>query len=137
MRDRQQQTGQAHSQELSGQGVRLPTLQTVSLSGMTSPLRRMIQPLPIPARQPETIDLTRDEDMEAEAEEEFFPEEMTTAREEEPKSKSKLMEKISYSTNISRWSEKELEFQLFIRGTDPRDPENSLEGLRRKQRKRI
>ena len=132
LRDRQQQTGQAHSQELSGQS-RLPTLDSF-LSGMTSPLRRMIQPLPIPARQPETIDLTRDEDMEAEAEEEFFPEEMTTAREEEPKSKSKLMEKISYSTNISRWSEKELEFHLFIRGTDPRDPENSLEGLRRKGR---
>ena len=131
LRDRQQQTGQAHSQELSGQS-RLPTLDSF-LSGMTSPLRRMIQPLPIPARQPETIDLTRDEDMEAEAEEDFFPEEMTTAR-EEPKSKTKLMEKISYSTNISRWSEKELEFQLFIRGTDPRDPEISLEGLRKKGR---
>ena len=58
---------------------------------------------------------------------------MTTAR-EEPKSKTKLMERISYSTNISRWSEKELEFQLFIRGTDPRDPEISLEGLRKKGR---
>ena len=130
LRDRQQQTGQAHSQELSGQS-RLPTLDSF-LSGMTSPLRRMIQPLPIPTRQPETVDLARGDDMEAEAEEEFFPEEMTTAREEEPKSKTKLMEKISYSTNISRWSEKELEFQLFIRGTDTRDPENSLEGLRKR-----
>ena len=96
LRDRQQQTGQADSQELSGQS-RLPTLDSF-LSGMTSPLRRMIQPLPIPARQPETVDLTRGEDMEAEAEEELFPGEMTTAREEEPKSKSKLLEKFSYST---------------------------------------
>ena len=128
-RDRQQQTGQAHSQELSGQS-RLPTLE----SFITSPLARMLVPsLPIPRRQPEPVDLARGDDMEAEAEEEFFPEEMTTAR-EEPKSKTTLMKKNSYSTNISRWSEKELEFQLFIRGTDPRDPENSLEGLRKKGR---
>ena len=133
---RQQQTGEAHARELEDE-TDLPVIRghlETFLSGITSPLQRMIRPLPIPRRQPETIDLTRDEDMEAEAEEDFFPEEMTTAREEEPKSKTKLMEKISYSTNISRWSEKELEFQLFIRGTDPRDPENSLEGLRKKGR---
>ena len=62
---------------------------------------------------------------------------MRTAREEEqqpeqPRTKSKLLKSISYSTNISRWKEQELEFQLYIRGTDVRDPENSLEGLRRK-----
>ena len=129
LRDREQQTGEALARGVSGQS-RLPTLDSF-LSGMTSPLQRMIRPLPIPRRQPETVDLTRGEDMEAE--EEFFPEEMTTAR-EEPQSKSKLLKTISYNTNISRWSEKELEFQLYIRGTDPRDPEISLEGLRKKGR---
>ena len=64
---------------------------------------------------------------------------MMTAREEQqqeeqPKKKTKLMKDISYSTNISRWREEELEFQLFIRGTDTRDPEVSLEGLRKKGR---
>ena len=130
--ERQQQTGDAHRDELSRQS-RLPTLDSF-LQNVTSPLGRMLVPsLPIPRRQPETIDLTRDEDMEAEAEEEFFPEEMTTAREEaEPKKSSNLMKKISYSTNISNWSEKELEFQLYIRGSDVNSPELSLEGLRRK-----
>ena len=42
------------------------------------------------------------------------------------------MKNISYSTNISRWTEQQLDFQLFIRGTDTRDTENSIEGLRRK-----
>ena len=42
------------------------------------------------------------------------------------------LQNISYSTNISRWNEQELEFQLYIRGTDVRDPENSIEGLRKK-----
>ena len=92
LRDRQQQTGEAHAQELSGQS-RLPTLDSF-LSGMTSPLQRMIRPLPIPRRQPETVDLTRGEDIEAE--EEFFPDEMTTAREEE-RPKSKLLQKKTLS----------------------------------------
>ena len=55
-----------------------------------------------------------------------------TAREEAPKQKSKLMKDISYSTNISRWTEQQLDFQLFIRGIDTRDPEVSIEGLRKK-----
>ena len=55
-------------------------------------------------------------------------------QQEQPKTKSKLMKNISYSTNISRWREEELEFQLFIRGIDPTAPENSLEGLRKKGR---
>ena len=124
--ERQQQTGDAHRDELSRQS-RLPTLDSF-LQNVTSPLGRMLVPLlPIPRRQPETIDLTRDEDMEAEAEEEFFPEEMTTAREEaEPKKSSNLLKKISYSTNISNWSEEELEFQLYIRGSDVNSPELSF-----------
>ena len=125
---RQQQTGGAHAEQTSQQS-RLPTLDSF-LSNITSPLQRMIRPLPIPRRQPETIDLTTD-DVE-EAEEQFFPEEMTTAREEEPKKSSKLMKNISFSTNISNWSEGELAFQLYIRGVDVNDPEISLEGLKKK-----
>ena len=119
LRDRQQQTGEAHGQELSSQS-RLPILDSF-LQGVTTPIRRMITPLPIPSRQ---VD---------EEEEELIPdEEMMTAREEAPKQKSKLMKDISYSTNISRWTEQQLDFQLFIRGTDTRGPEVSIEGLRKK-----
>ena len=125
---RQQQTGGAHAEQTSQQ-ARLPTLDSF-LSGITSPLQRMIRPLPIPRRQPETIDLTTD-DVE-EAEEQFFPEEMTTAREEEPKKSSKLMKNISFSTNISNWSEGELAFQLYIRGVDVNDPEISLTEAKKK-----
>ena len=125
---RQQQTGEAHAEQTSQQS-RLPTLDSF-LSNITSPLQRMIRPLPIPRRQPETIDLTTD-DVE-EAQEQFFPEEMTTAREEEPKKPAKLMSKISYSTNISNWSEGELAFQLYVRGVDVNDPEISLEDVKKK-----
>ena len=76
LRDRQQQTGEAHGQALSSQS-RLPTLEGF-LQGVTTPIRRMITPLPIPSRQPETIDLTSG-DVE-DAQEQFFPE-MMTARE--------------------------------------------------------
>ena len=125
---RQQQTGGAHAEQTSQQ-ARLPTLDSF-LSGITSPLQRMIRPLPIPRRQPETIDLTTD-DVE-EAQEQFFPEEMTTAREEQPKKSSTLMSKISYSTNISNWSEGELAFQLYVRGVDVNDPEISLTEAKKK-----
>ena len=125
---RQQQTGGAHAEQTSQQ-ARLPTLDSF-LSGITSPLQRMIRPLPIPRRQPETIDLTTD-DVE-EAQEQFFPEEMTTARGGEPKKSSTLMSKISYSTNISNWSEGELAFQLYVRGVDVNDPEISLEDVKKK-----
>ena len=74
--DRQQQTGEAQAKELSRQS-RLPTLEGF-LQGVTTPIRRMITPLPIPSRQPETIDLTSG-DVE-DAQEQFFPE-MMTARE--------------------------------------------------------
>ena len=121
LRDRQQQTGEAQARELSSQS-RLPTMDSF-LPFVSTPIRRMITPLPIPSRQVE----------QEEEEEELIPdEEMLTAREETPKQKSKLMKNISYSTNISRWNEQQLEFQLFIRGTDTRDPEVSIEGLRKK-----
>ena len=124
---RQQQTGGAHAEQTSQQ-ARLPTLDSF-LSGITSPLQRMIRPLPIPSRQPQTADLTTG-DVE-EAEEEFFPEEMTTAR-EDPKKSSKLMKNISFSTNISNWGEGELAFQLYIRGVDVNDPEISLTEAKKK-----
>ena len=73
LRDRQQQTGEAYGQALSSQS-RLPTLEGF-LQGVTTPIRRMITPLPIPSRQPETIDLTSG-DVE-DAQEQFFPEMMT------------------------------------------------------------
>ena len=73
LRDRQQQTGEAHGQALSSQS-RLPTLEGF-LQGVTTPIRRMITPLSIPSRQPETIDLTSG-DVE-DAQEQFFPEMMT------------------------------------------------------------
>ena len=67
MRDRQEQTGEAHGQALSSQS-RLPTLEGF-LQGVTTPIRRMITPLPIPSRQVE------------QEEEELIPdEEMLTAR---------------------------------------------------------
>ena len=73
MRDRQQQTGEAHGQALSSQ-ARLPTLEGF-FQGATTPIRRTITPLPIPSRQPETIDLTRDEV--EDAQEQYLPEKMT------------------------------------------------------------
>ena len=128
--ERQQQTGGAHAQELTRQS-QMPTLDSF-LSGIATPIQRMIRPLPIPSRQVEQIDLTRGEDIEAEAEQDFFPEEMATAREEPSKKSTKLMKNISYSTNISRWSEQELAFQLYLRGVDVQSPEISLENMRRK-----
>ena len=77
--DRQQQTGEAQAQELSRQS-RLPTLEGF-LQGVTTPIRRMITPLPIPSRQPETIDLTSG-DVE-DAQEQFFPEMMTARSDNE------------------------------------------------------
>ena len=129
LRDRQQQTGEAQARELSSQS-RLPVLQGFISESLTpifnmipSPAGGSVFPvLPIPSRQ-----------QQEEEEEELIPdEEMMTAREEAPKQKSKLMKDISYSTNISRWTEQQLDFQLFIRGIDTRDPEVSIEGLRKK-----
>ena len=129
LRDRQQQTGEAQARELSSQS-KLPVLQGFISESLTpifnmipSPASGSVFPvLPIPSRQ-----------QQEEEEEELIPdEEMMTAREEAPKQKSKLMKDISYSTNISRWTEQQLDFQLFIRGTDTRDPEVSIEGLRKK-----
>lgn len=127
MTERQQQTGEAHSQELSRQSS-MPTIERF-LSGLTSPIRGSAS-RPVPQ-----IDLTRDETQQAE--EDFFPEEMTTARDEPPSEqrersrssslKPNASETIIYTTGISKLTEKELKFQLFIRGVDVDDPEVGIE----------
>ena len=129
-RDRQQQTGEAHRSLIS-------RATTPILKGL-APLRRFPRteastPSEVvrraiseeeapPARQQQTETFIIGSSSENE-------EEMLTAREQP---KSKLMKSISYSTNIERWNEDELEFQLFIRGKDMNSPENSLEGMRKK-----
>ena len=135
---RQQALFETHRDEVQRQGF-VPTIQSF-LSGITTPIRTRTRRSSESREhsRPTPIDLSREE--EEEAEEEYFPEMMTAReeqeqqQEEQPKKKTKLMKDISYSTNISRWKEEELEFQLFIRGTDTRDPEVSLEGLRKKGR---
>ena len=107
MTERAQQTGEAQREELTRQSA-MPTLERF-LSGFTSPIRGS-RPVP-------QIDLTKDDT--EQAEEEFFPEELMTARESPDETRnSKLESEISYSTNIENWTEEQLEFQLFIRGID-------------------
>ena len=90
LRDRQQQTGEAHGQALSSQS-RLPTLEGF-LQGVTTPIRRMMTPLPIPSRQVE------------QEEEELIPdEEMLTARactEELPVVPHKAVAEVSKIGNL-------------------------------------
>ena len=111
MTERAQQTGEAQREELTRQSA-MPTLERF-LSGFTSPIRGS-RPVP-------QIDLTKDDT--EQAEEDFFPEELMTAREALDEERYPRIEReISYSTNIENWTEKQLEFQLFIRGLDVRDP---------------
>ena len=112
MTARAQQTGEAQREELTRQSA-MPTLQRF-LSGITSPIRGSRPPVP-------QIDLTKDDT--EQAEEDFFPEELMTAREALDEERYPRLEReISYSTNIENWTEKQLAFQLFIRGLDVRDP---------------
>ena len=68
----------AYGQALSSQS-RPPTLEVLfSRSYCITPIRRMIVPLPLPSRRPETIDLTRD-DVEDE-QEQFFSRNDVSAR---------------------------------------------------------
>ena len=133
LRDREQQTGQAHRSLISRATTPiiegLASLRRFPRTDASTPsevVRRAVieEEAPPPARQQQTETFKIGSSSENE-------EEMLTAREQP---KSKLMKSISYNTNISRWSETELEFQLYIRGTDPQDPEVSLEGLRKKGR---
>ena len=130
LRDRQQQTGEAHRSLISR--ATTPILEGLAslrrfprteASAPSEVVRRAVSEEEAPpARQQQTETFIIGSSSENE-------EEMLTAREQP---KSKLMKSISYSTNIERWNEDELEFQLFIRGKDMNSPENSLEGMRKK-----
>ena len=143
LRDRQQQTGEAHRSLIS-------RATTPIIDGLFSLSRQSSRVLPrTNASTPSevarifTLDSGFDESPQMRQPQPQRPptetfiigssseneEEMLTAREQP---KSKLMKSISYSTNIERWNEDELEFQLFIRGKDMNSPENSLEGMRKK-----
>ena len=130
LRDRQQQTGEAHRSLISRATTPildgLASLRRFPRTEASTPsevVRRAISEEEAPpARQQQTETFIIGSSSENE-------EEMLTAREQP---KSKLMKSISYSTNIERWNEDELEFQLFIRGKDMNSPENSLEGMRKK-----
>ena len=129
LRDRQQQTGEAHRSLISRATTPilegLASLRRFPRTDVSTPsevVRRAISEEEAPpARQQQTETFVIGSSSENE-------EEMLTAREQP---KSKLMKSISYSTNIERWNEDELEFQLFIRGKDMNSPENSLEGMRK------
>ena len=130
LRDRQQQTGEAHRSLISRattpilEGLaslrRFPRTEAGTPSEVVR--RAVSEEEAPPARQQQTETFIIGSSSENE-------EEMLTAREQP---KSKLMKSISYSTNIERWNEDELEFQLFIRGKDMNSPDNSLEGMRKK-----
>ena len=142
LRDRQQQTGEAHRSlisrattpiidglfSLGRQRSVFPTTRASTPSEVARTIDSSEEETPAsrPAQQqpatPETFVIGSSSESEPA---------MMTAR-EEPKPKSKLMQTISYKTNISRWSEKELEFQLYVRGWDVNTPELSLENLRKK-----
>ena len=130
LRDREQQTGQAHRSLISRATTPiiegLASLRRFPRTDVSTPsevVRRAVSEEEAPpARQQQTETFIIGSSSENE-------EEMLTAREQP---KSKLMKSISYSTNIERWNEDELEFQLFIRGKDMNSPENSLEGMRKK-----
>ena len=130
LRDRQQQTGEAHRSLISRATTPilegLASLRRFPRTEASTPsevVRRAVSEEEAPpARQQQTETFIIGSSDESE-------EEMLTAREQP---KSKLMKSISYSTNIERWNEDELEFQLCIRGKDMNSPENSLEGMRKK-----
>ena len=145
--NRQQQTGEAHQGLLS----RSTSSIMDGISGGFSPLSRTgsrpqtpALQMPQPKREqgtPEVINIASDV-------EEVSSGEMLTAREQQQpveqatgflntnrvgvEPKSAVLRTISYRTNIGTMSEEALKFQLYIRGVDVDDPENSLEGLKKK-----
>lgn len=145
--ERSQQTGEEYRRNLprlpnifgmsptSPQTIRgTATPQSIPLTPQT--IRGTATPASLPSpqrtrRQPEEIFIGSEGSDEAE---------LMTAREIEepqPKEKSKPqrrinLDNITYSINLERLNEDELFFQLFIRGRDMSEPENSLENLRRK-----
>ena len=123
-RDRQQQTGEAHSQEL-GRQSRLPTLESflagvrgLGRTGANTPsdIGRTLEQQPEPTFQEFNIG-TEDEG---------------TDTGSPQRQLSKLESDISYSTNISTWNEDQLAFQLYVRGVDVRSPEYEVPNLKKK-----
>ena len=123
LRDRQQQTGEAHRGLLSGTAT--PIMDRIfggsSLSRTSSVVPDIQMPTPERGR-PDVFDISSEA-------EEVSSSGMATAREEV---KPPLLSKISYRTNIGTMSVEALKFQLFLRGVDVDDPEVSAEGLKRK-----
>ena len=131
LRDRQQQTGEAHRSLISRATTPilegLASLRRFPRTEASTPsevVRRAVSEEEAPpARQQQTETFIIGSSSENE-------EEMLTAREQP--TKTNLLNTISYSTNISNWSEGALAFQLFVRGRDVNSPEWSLEGLKKK-----
>ena len=124
-RDRQQQTGEAHSQQL-GRQSRLPTLESflagvrgLGRTGADTPsdIGRTLEQQPEPTFQEFNIG-TEDEG--------------TDTASPQQRQLSKLESDISYTTNISTWNENQLAFQLFVRGIDVSSPEYEVPNLKKK-----
>ena len=134
--ERQQQTEQAHRGLLSGRTT--PIIERI-FSGLSRTSSKgnvsLSQPSP---QKPPTFIIGSASESESEA--------METARgslgsgdaraetargEAPPVQTQEPTRTISYSTNVSRMSTNELKFQLFLRGFDVDDPENSLETSQR------
>ena len=120
--ERQQQTEQAHQGVLSGRTT--PIIERI-FSGLsrTSSKGNVSLSQPSPQKPPNFI---IGSESESEAMETARGEAPSQPVQEEPPSRT-----ISYSTNVSRMSANELKFQLFLRGFDVDDPENSLETSQR------
>ena len=125
LRDRQQQTGEAHSQELRRQS-QLPTLESfiagirgLGRTGSDTPsdIGRTLERQQEPTFQEFDIG-TEDEG--------------TDMASPQQRQLSKLESNISYSTNISKWNRNQLAFQLYVRGVDVRSPEYEVPNLREK-----
>ena len=113
--ERQQQTAEAH------QGV-------LDRASTPSVVRRIFENLSTPElRQPIPRQVTQPEGLSS-GSEELLSEELMTARTQPEERQIK----VNYSTNISNMSVEALKIQLFLRGVDVDEPENSLENLRRK-----
>ena len=132
--NRQQQTGEAHQGLLSRSASSIMD----GIFGGFSPLSRTGSRPQTPALQmpqskreqgtPEVINIASDV-------EEVSSGEMLTAREQKQEQaiqNQPVLRTITYRTNIGTMSEEALKFQLYLRGVDVDDPENSLEGLKKK-----
>ena len=124
--ERQQQTAEGHRGFLSGRTT--PVLDRI-FSGLNSRDNSSLGQ-PSPQRPPPNFIIGSASESESEA--------MQTARGEAREAFQQgtppiqeATRTISYSTNVSRMNANDLKFQLFLRGFDVDDPENSLETSQR------